>query len=111
MTLFQVEVSSDCEEKIANYASYIEHRSASRQVALDWMERVYARIQTLKYHPKRHACAEENRHRDYEIRRLIIGNYLALYTVDDEARSVRVIGFRHASRLPRPNELPECPSD
>ncbi|TWT89983.1 hypothetical protein Mal64_03650 [Pseudobythopirellula maris] len=57
--------------------------------------------------PRRFGLAEENSHREYEIRRLLIGNHLALDTIDDETCSVHVIGFRPSRRLPRPNDLPE----
>jgi len=51
--------------------------------------------------------AEEDQHRDYPIHRRIIGNYLALYTVDEEQSTVRVIGFRHGRQLPRLGQLPQ----
>jgi len=43
--------------------------------------------------------------RAYEIRRLLIGDYILLYTIVEETRTVWVIGFRHGSRLPRPDNL------
>jgi hypothetical protein len=77
------------------------------QTAERWINRVYDIIATLDAFPSRNALAEENRYRDYEIRRQVIGNYLALYSIDEEAATVHVIGFRHGHRLPRPSELPQ----
>lgn len=59
--------------------------------------------------PDRYELAEESRIRSYAIHRLIIGNYLALYHIVASTRVVRVIGFRHGSRLPRPDDLPGDP--
>jgi len=70
---------------------------------------VYDAIETLAFFPRRFALAEEDAHRPYEIRRMLIGNYLALYTIDDSVRTVKLIAFRHGARLPRPEELPEEP--
>jgi hypothetical protein len=41
------------------------------------------------------------------VRRVIVGNHLLLFTVDEADRQVWVIGFRHGSRLPRPEDLPD----
>lgn len=71
------------------------------------MRTVYAELRSLDHAPRRNALAEEDRYRDYEIRRPIIGHYLALYTVDDAASVVHIIGFRHGSRLPRLGDLPD----
>ena len=106
MTEYSVAVSPLAAEKIAEYAYYIATRSGSARIAERWIDRVYATIQRLRYSPHRFEYAEENSHRDYDIHRQIIGEYLALYTIDDEIKSVNVIGFRHGRRLPRAEELP-----
>jgi hypothetical protein len=60
----------------------------------------------LDQNPERFGLAEESRFRDYDIHRQVIGSYLGLYAVDDDAKIVRVIGFRHGRQLPRPEQLP-----
>ncbi len=66
-----------------------------------------ARTLVLDIFPHRFGLAEEDAHRSYEIRRLIFGNYLAIYTIDEVRKTVKVVGFRHGARLPQPDELPE----
>ena len=109
MQKYRVSVSSAATDKIAEYAIYIAEQSCSLDVADRWIDRVFDAIDGLDFFPQRFGLAEEDAHRDFEIRRLVIGNYLALYHVNDDAKTVRVIGFRHASRLPRPEELPDDP--
>lgn len=106
MSNFTVVVAPVAAEKIAQYGNYIAEQSGSVEVAQRWVDRVYDAIETLEVFPRRFALAEEDAHRSYEIRRLIFGNYLALYTIDDVRKTVKVVGFRHGARLPRPDELP-----
>jgi mRNA-degrading endonuclease RelE of RelBE toxin-antitoxin system len=108
MTHYAVSVSPLAAEKIADYGFYIATQSGSAAIAERWMARVYAAIEKLHYSPRRFVFAAESEYRDYDIHRLIIGKYLALYAVDDDAKIVRVIGFRHSHRLPRPDELPDA---
>jgi plasmid stabilization system protein ParE len=106
MIRYRVQVSPTAALQIGTYGIYIAEQSGSAEIAQRWIDRVYMELDTLSDWPRRFELAEENAHRDYEIRRKLIGKYLALYTVDDESHVVRVIGFRHGSRLPRPDELP-----
>ena len=107
MIHYSVVVAPIAAEKIAEYGRYIAEASGSSEVAERWIDRVYATIEKLDHFPRRFELAEEDAFRDYEIRRQIIGNYLVLYTIDESRSTIRVVGFRHGARLPRPDELPE----
>ena len=104
---YAVRVSSVAADQIAAYQAYIAEKSGFQEIADRWAELVYDAIGKLHYMPGRFALAEEDRGRDYDIHRQIIGSYLALYTIDEDNMVVKVIGFRHGSRLPRPEELSE----
>jgi len=106
MTQYKVCVTSFAADKIGEYGRYIAEQSGSLAIAECWINHVYTTIETLHYSPHRHGLAEEDKYRDFELRRQIIGNYLAIYAVDDAQRIVSVVGFRHGRRLPRPDELP-----
>lgn len=110
MTRYFVFVGPAAAERIDQYAQYIAQQSGSAEVARRWVRQVYDAMATLETFPRRFELAEENAHRDYEIRRLILGNYLALYTIDDARGTVSIVGFRHASRLPQVDELPKEPN-
>ncbi len=72
-----------------------------------WLEQVWDAIDGLEEMPNRHNLAPENDYKPYEVRRALVGDYLVLFTIDNSAGKVWVIGFRHGSRLPRPDELPD----
>lgn len=48
---------------------------------------------------------------DYEVRQLVVGSHLLLSTIDEERRTVWIVGLRHGQRLPRPRELPSDPEE
>lgn len=79
MKRYKVVVAPSARQQIADQGRFIAEQSSSLEVALRWVERVYEAVDTLDFSPRRYELAEENRHRDYEIRRLLIGNYLAIY--------------------------------
>lgn len=108
---YTVFVTETTKEQIALYAQYISEVCGAPETAQRWIERVYLAIRSLDHHPSRCELAAENSYRDYEIRRLRIGRYLALYTIDETKQIVYVIGFRHGARLPRPDELPPSSVD
>ena len=107
MKQYSVRYSPRVVDQIYAYADNIARKSKSVEIAERWVDFVYTSIDRLEYNPQRFALAEENDHRDYEIHRQIIGSYLALYSIDETANVVRIIGFRHGRQLPRPKQLPK----
>jgi hypothetical protein len=73
------------------------------------LRQVWDAVDGLETMPNRHNLAEEDAFVPYEVRRVIVGNYFLLFTIDEPARAVWVIGFRHGGRLPRPHQLPPEP--
>ena len=103
---YTVKLSVTVVQQITEYACFIAEQRRAPENAQRWLERVYDAIDTLDRMPQRCGLAPENGHRPYEIRRLLIGQYLALFTIDEGKRVVHVIGFRHGHRLPRLSDLP-----
>lgn len=106
---YTVKIPVTVVEQITEYARFIAEQRRAPENAQRWLVRVYDSIDTLDRLPQRCGLAPENAHRPYEIRRLLIGQYLALFTIDDQKRVVHIIGFRHGHRLPRPGDLPALP--
>lgn len=108
---YTVRLTATTVEQVTRYARFIAIERQSPENAQRWLERVYNAIETLSHSPRRCSLAPEDAYRPYEIRRLLIGRYLALFTIDESKKSVHVIGFRHGHRLPRAGELPLQPAD
>lgn len=106
MKRYHVRMTASTNRQIAQCANYIGEESGCSDIAKRWSRKIYQQIATLSIYPRRNAIAQENDYRDYEIRRQLIGNYVALYTIDEKGLAVNIIGFRHAKQLPATQELP-----
>ena len=107
MKSYRVVIAPVAADSIAEYYRYIAEMAGMPETAERWVNHVYDKISTLDFFPQRHALAEENGQRNYEIRQQVIGNYLALYSIDEAKAAVHVVGFRQGRRLPQPENLPE----
>jgi len=105
---YRVVITPSARAKIFEQARYIAVDCQSPHNAARWLERVFDAADTLAAFPRRCSLAPENGFRDFEIRRLLIGDYFLLFTVVERDRTVWVIGFRHGRQLPRPDELPHA---
>ena len=108
---YRVIITPPAQAQILEQGRYI---AVDRQAPLNaarWLERVFDAADTLAEFPSRCTLAPENAFRDYEIRRLLIGDYFLLFTIVEKDQTVWVIGFRHGSRLPRPQDLPRTAPD
>lgn len=85
--------------RLYDHALYIAEDSPSR--ALSWLDEVTDRMRSLVELPLAHPVAEEETERlGYEVRKLNLGSYLAIYRVDEANRSVVMVDFRHGAQLP-----------
>jgi plasmid stabilization system protein ParE len=100
MRRYRVEYSPAVVDQIYAYAKNIAERSQSIEIAQRWSDLVLSSIDRLQYYPKAFALAEENDFVEFEIRKQVVGSYIALYAIDDGRQVVRVIGFRHGRQLP-----------
>lgn len=100
-----MEVSATAEASIRAHARFIAiDRSASEESAR-WVARIERAVATLRLWPRRCGLAEENAALETEVRRLVVGEHLILFTIDDRHRVVRVLGVRRGQQRPRPGEL------
>lgn len=104
---YSVEITASARRKILEQANYIAINAQAPLNAERWYERVWDVIRSLKESPHRHNFAPENELRPFEIRRAHVGRHFILFTINEEARKVIVIGFRHGSQLPQSHELPD----
>jgi mRNA-degrading endonuclease RelE of RelBE toxin-antitoxin system len=103
---YTVEVTKTAFELIQDQARYIAADCHAPLNASRWLEQIWDVVDGLESLPERHNFAPENDYKTYEVRRVLAGEYLILFTIDEPAKKVWVIGFRHGSRLPRPLDIP-----
>lgn len=109
MTKYSVEITALASAALREYARYIAVDCEAPLNARRWLASVLECIDSLEQFPSRAPLALEDAFVPYEVRQLVIGDYLALFTFDDHHRTVWILDFRHGYRLPRPFDLPEKP--
>ena len=110
MTKFSVHLTDAAFGAIAAHARYIAVDNQSPMNAQRWLERIWDAVESLEQAPRRAAKALEDAYVKLEVRQLVVGSHLLLFTVDDDLSVVWVIGLRHGHRLPRPEDLPRDPN-
>ncbi len=103
---YRVVVTDTVRALIREQASYIAHHEELPQRAAEWLVAVIDAAESLATRPRRFGFAEEHGARPYEIRRIVVGGCLLLFSVADESRIVFVIGFRHGRQRPKVGRLP-----
>ena len=101
MTKYAVELTDTVSAAIIAQARYLSAEAEAPMTAQLWLEQVWDAVESLGQWPRRAAKADEDAYVEYEVRQLIVGSHLLLFTVDDERRKVWIAGLRHGHRRRR----------
>jgi len=110
MIEYSVEVTDTAFAAIRREARYIAVDVKEPENANRWLELLWDAVDALERIPRGAHVAEEQAYVDYEVRQLVVGTHLVLFTIDDERQKVWIVGVRRGQRRPRPEELPPNPS-
>lgn len=79
--------------------TYLVQQGAPERRVAAWLADLLDVVDRLSESPHRFAVAEpESTARGVELRRVVFGDHLAFYRVDEELREVHLLGFRHGAR-------------
>ena len=107
MRRYAVEVTASALDAIAEQARYIAVDAQAPLNAARWLEAIWDAAHSLERFPRRAPVAEEDAYVEYEVRQLVVGSHLLLFTVDDAQRKVSVLSLRHGRRLADPGAMPK----
>lgn len=107
MTEYSVEITDSALAAVSEQARYIAVDANAPMNAQRWLESMWDAIASLELLPHRGSLAAENDYVEEEVRQLVVGNHLLLYSVDDDRRTVWILGLRRGQQLPRPEDLGE----
>ena len=92
---YSVEILPRAIEGLNNIYRYYFEESQGRAVADKMTDEIEAAILSLEEYPKTHPISRDKRLAKKGYRKLIIGNYIALYKIDEKAKLVTVARFFH----------------
>ena len=90
---YQLHITSTAEHDIMRAVDYIEFTLKNPQVADNLLDAVTKQIGTLSDFPQKFRLVDDPVLASWEIRFVIINNYLAFYTIDEEKQTVIVVRF------------------
>ena len=90
---YQLHITSTAEHDIMRAMDYIEFTLKNPQVADNLLDAVTKQIGTLSDFPQKFRLVDDPVLASWEIRFVIINNYLAFYTIDEEKQTVIVVRF------------------
>ncbi len=97
---FTVTVQPIAQGFIDDQVCYIAVENAEPQNAAAWLARVNDAIASLEFMPTRCSVAPENSYTTETIYMLPVDSHLLLFSVDEDVRMVKIVGFRRGSQLP-----------
>ncbi len=81
--------------------SYFEREFVPIARIAKWLNDLLALMDSLEDLPLRFPVAQtESQIEGIQLRRVVFGDYLIFYRVDEDSAEVQVYGFRHGARLP-----------
>lgn len=104
---YRVVVLPSVEEQIDSYIDYIAHVRQEPINAQKVLTQIRQSVDRIELFPNAAPFAPENDYRPYTIRMTVVAGCRLLFNVDENSKTVRVIGFRHGRRLPDSSNLPE----
>jgi plasmid stabilization system protein ParE len=99
--IYRLVIAPQALEAWEGFIEYLAVDQQSPVTAERWLRRSWEALQTLKRFPQRCSRAPESDLHPHIIRMLAVDRCLFLFRVDEEAKTVRVLGFRHAAQRPR----------
>lgn len=95
---YRVVLSGNARDDLRDIGLYISQTFGSRNAALKQTTRIRNAIESLETMPLRHALASDARLAEDGVRRMNVGNFAVLYTVDEKSSEVVVARVMYGRR-------------
>ena len=90
---YRIHITSTAERDIMSAADYIEFTLKNPKAADDLLVEAEAQINSLSELPEKFRFVDDPVLASWEIRFVIIKNYLAFYTIDKETQTIIIVRF------------------
>lgn len=90
---YNIHITSTAERDINSAADYIEFTLKNPDAADNLLDPVEEQIRSLSEMPERYRIVDDPVLSSWEIRFVIINNYLAFYTIEEEQQLVIIVRF------------------
>ncbi len=89
---YRISITQEAAADLRNIQRYIVYVLQEKQIANQLMQRIRKEILTLAHMPERIKRIDDEPHHSNGLRKLIVGNYVAIFLIyNDEVRVLRVM--------------------
>lgn len=96
--IYEIEFTEDCREEISEIYSYISEKLVAENSAKKLMRRMRDAVMDLSESPNLHMKIEKKDKLKREYRRIVIDNFVVLYTVDESSKKVYIAHMYYGRR-------------
>ena len=95
---FKINLSKEAESDLENIFIYISDEADSPEIAKKFLSKIDKKINRLKEQPFIHSLCLDSPLYELGFRKLIIGNYIVIYSVDENKNVVNIIRAFHGAQ-------------
>ena len=96
--IYEIEFTEDARDEIREIYKYISENLVAKKSARDLMKKMRNTIMDLAESPKLYMKIEKKDRRKRDFRRIVIDNYIILYTIDEEKKTVYIAHMYYGRR-------------
>ena len=97
-SLYEIEFTEDCREEIREIYQYISENLVAQVAAKNLMKKMKDAVMNLKENPEKYMRIERKDKNKRDFRRLIVNNYVILYTIDEDRKTVYISHMYYGKR-------------
>ena len=98
MDRYRITITEVAKKDIASAADYIKLVLKNPKAADDLLDEIEGRIKSLRTMPQIHQVVDDPVLGEFEIRAVLIKNYMAFYQIDESGKSVNIVRFLYQKR-------------
>ena len=96
--IYEIEFTEDCRDEIKEIYKYISQNLVAHQAAKRLMQKIREGVMNLAEFPRLYAITEKKDKRKREFRKIVINNYVILYTIDENKKTIYISHMYYGGR-------------
>lgn len=95
---YQIHITKKAEQDLEGAADYIEFTLLNPDAADALLDKAEEKINSLSYMPQTHQLVDDPVLAAWEIRFILVNNYIAFFIIDKQAKIVHIVRFLYQKR-------------
>lgn len=96
--IYEIEFTEDCRDEIRDIYKYISENLKAEQAAKMLMKKMRDNIMALAESPEIYVTITKRDKRKRDFRRMVVDNYIILYTIDENRKTIYISHMYYGKR-------------